>query len=174
MKVIFLDFDGVLNTDTFIDEQKLCGALSNSIASFMYRRAEELDPKALARLFQIVHATDAKIVLVTTWKEWHSIADISTMMIEAGYLGVPPIIDATHRFDNKKLRQVNRPILSRGEQVDQWLNETTESIEGYLIIDDSVDYSAYQKHKHMIMTDADLGLEEKHIKEAIEILSQPL
>ena len=54
MKVIFLDFDGVLNSDTYYEEH-------NWSAPF-------IDESRLVLLKRIVDATDAKIVLSTSWK----------------------------------------------------------------------------------------------------------
>ena len=55
MKVIFLDFDGVLNSAKYLLGHGDCGVA--------------IDPARMALLKQIVDATDAKIVLSTSWRE---------------------------------------------------------------------------------------------------------
>ncbi len=56
MKVLFLDFDGVLNSDRYA---RLHPSPSGVV----------IDPACLARLRGIIRITDAKIVLSTSWRE---------------------------------------------------------------------------------------------------------
>ena len=55
MKVIFLDFDGVLNSEKYI---RTCGHYGVII-----------DPSRMVMLKEIIDKTDAKIVLSTSWRE---------------------------------------------------------------------------------------------------------
>lgn len=62
MKIIFLDFDGVLNSVSYCRLHREPGVL--------------LDPARMALLRRIVDATGAEIVLSTSWKEhWETEPD---------------------------------------------------------------------------------------------------
>ena len=55
VKVIFLDFDGVLNSEAYV---RNCG-----------RSGVVIDPACLLLVKKLVEATGAKIVLTTSWRE---------------------------------------------------------------------------------------------------------
>ena len=60
MKALFLDFDGVLNTEKYL---ALYGA-----------EGVVIDPARLELLKEIIDATGAKIVLSTSWREhWSTV-----------------------------------------------------------------------------------------------------
>ncbi len=56
MKVLFLDFDGVLNSEKYIKAAAVDGGVI-------------LDPSAMERLQRLILATDAHIVLTSSWRD---------------------------------------------------------------------------------------------------------
>jgi hypothetical protein len=81
MKVLFLDCDGVLNSELWFT--KTIDALST-------------DPVAVARLHRILQMTDAAVVLSSTWRLVPDLVEQLKALI--------PIIDLTPRLDGNGCR----------------------------------------------------------------------
>lgn len=150
MKVIFLDFDGVLNSDKYIRE---CG-----------HTGVVIDPEKMEYIKEIVDCTDAKIVLTTSWKEhWSESPDrcddtgrlINTIFGRYGLkiYGKTPVI---------------RP--DRENEIKKWLEDNPEA-EGYVVLDD-MRLSADFLTGHVIKTSAFRdALKKEDVNEAIRILN---
>ncbi|MBQ7364149.1 MAG: hypothetical protein IJW46_00970 [Clostridia bacterium] len=152
MKVIFLDFDGVLNSAAFFRTCREEGAM--------------FDPKALAYLAEIVAATDAVIVLSTSWrKHWQyeqaksdSVGQyIHTLFREYAMT----VVDKT-------------PCLSmfdRPEEIRQYLKAHPE-VEHFVILDDFA-FGWEELSEHLVRTHyyLDSGLSAEHRDRAIAILN---
>ena len=172
MKVIFLDIDGVLNTQqTFMkiyEEWKKTG-----------ERRTEIDLERVGFLKEIVAATDAKIVLSSSWRSALKIVDgkmessrpkmIDLIKIFTEY--DLTIYDVTPN-DNKRWRE---------NEIKAWLEEN--DVESFIILDDdSYDLQSFL-HKELIKTsltkDDEMvtnmepitGLCKEHVEEAIKILN---
>ena len=159
LKIIFLDVDGVLNSHSTKD---LCGP---------YRGIEDSKVNLLKKL---VDASKAKIVLVSTWKEyWYKSVRLKDKQDDlAIYLDIKlsqqglKISDKTDDY-----------ILNRGEgildYIDRLHNRGIE-VDKYVIFDDEMfDYKETKLTKHLIQTSFyDNGLEQKHILRAIKMLNE--
>ena len=149
MKIIFLDFDGVLNSEKYI---RSCGHYGVII-----------DPSRMELLSQLVNSTDAEIVLSTSWREhWNSDKSkcdetgllINEIFAEYGL----SIYDKT-----PKLRS------DRESEIKMWL-EQNEDVTNFVVLDDAF-LSADYLNGHFVKTSNYInGLSEENINEAIEIL----
>jgi hypothetical protein len=77
VKVIFLDFDGCLNSAAYLKsrpEDERVGVIG-------------LDRAAVARLNRLVHATGASIVVSSTWRHGRSVAQLAKILCEVGFEG---------------------------------------------------------------------------------------
>lgn len=157
MKVIFLDIDGVLNNmntrETFED--------------FIFVS----DDKILL-LKQIVDATGAKIVLSSSWRAGWRAKDRNPRCAS----------DDVRLFDALvyKLDEYGLALLSytphfwhRGKEIDSWLKTWDgETIESFVILDD-MDIKEFEPNSdRLIQTDICEGLTEKHVEQAIKLLSK--
>lgn len=138
MKILFLDIDGVLNTERYlrIQAQKL-GYRDDFTMQYNF------DPVALNNLKEIMEITNAKIVISSTWrinkdnsnnpKEWDElIRNLDTVGIK------DRIIDITPTVTN------SRGLNIRWMEIKQWLHENKNmDIEGFVIIDDEWDMGEY-------------------------------
>lgn len=152
MKVIFLDVDGVLNerntptrTKThmiFIDEEKLF------------------------RLKRIVDATDAKIVLSSTWRY-----DRDDARYNGDFLELQEAFRSVG-LDFYSYTPVDAIGIRRGMEIRAWLGLHPE-VDRFIILDDELyDFEERGLLPHLVKTDfADGGLTEKHTREAIELLN---
>lgn len=117
-KIIFLDFDGVLNTEYY-----------QSLLQFQGEQWQDqygafFDPRAVRQLKRIIDTTDADIVVESSWK----------------YLGLEAMQELW-RVRNLPGRVIDiTPSLtgnvSKGEEIAAWLSEYAMLDARYVIIDD--------------------------------------
>ena len=81
MNIIFLDFDGVLNTEDY--QHELLEA--DKPREDNYGRL--FSPVAMDNLYRIVRATGAKIVVISSWKGIYGLDGLRQMWEERGYKG---------------------------------------------------------------------------------------
>lgn len=170
IKLIFLDFDGVLNSH---DWQRL---QYQKYGSFLQRSMDELDPRAVARLNKIIEATGAKIVVSSTWRILHTRTELIGFLTAAGFKG--EIIGMTPRLSRSPYKVTDRAVC-RGDEIQQWLDwekercvrDNSEPVESFVILDDDSDMD-FLYHK-LVQTHFDTGLQDKHVIKAIEMLNEP-
>jgi hypothetical protein len=158
MKVIFLDFDNVLNDNAWIHatEQKHPGVVTWSLDI----GRELLDPVRVARVQRVCDATGASVVIVSGWRRWAKLEDITMLLREKG-LTAPVLGAVLSRFSGD----------CRADMTRQWLKEHKE-VTRYVILDDSQElwfYSPQWKPFHVMPKD---GMEDEHVDQAIAILNK--
>ena len=155
MKVIFLDIDGVLNGEG--TRARCCGYMG-------------IDNDKAKRLADIVKATGAKVVLISTWKQTWRKTEKKYQGFLANYLdrkmkevGVS-IYDKTRDTDGKI-------YFSRGEGILDYLNR--EKVENYVILDDGqADYDSCGLTDNYVKTNFYTGaLTDELAQKAIKILN---
>lgn len=159
MKIIFLDFDGVLNShqswkDGFCD--------SRGIAA--------LSPKHVDRLNSIINNTEAVCVISSTWRELHSQEEIDNFLTKAGFTG-------------KVIGQTPVGGTCRAEEISEWLRRNKGRIGNdcsFIVLDDNPlcefdteceTHSADLKDR-FIQTDWMDGLQNHHVRTAIDMLGR--
>jgi hypothetical protein len=145
MKVIFLDIDGVLNSQNFIH-------------SFNGKwELHSVDPNAINVLNEIIKATNAKIVISSSWRIILDLNEIKDILIENGFVG--EIIGKT-----PIIRDNNR---CRGDEINAYL-EANPNIDKFIILDDDSDMD--NLIDRLVKTSYIDGLLPKHIEKAISLL----
>lgn len=151
MKVIFLDFDGVLNSVEYLSGRETDGVM--------------IDPGKMALLKQIVDATGAGIVLSTSWRE-HWSKD-------------PQACDSTGIRIREIFRSYGLQILDKTPQlrtrreteIISWLDGHPE-VREFVVLDDSL-LSAQRLNSRIVKTSfAFGGLDETDVQTAIDILNR--
>lgn len=149
MKILFLDFDGVLNTQEYRDVHGSSGA--------------GIDKSRLLLIKSIVDATNAKIVLITSLREyWDKNPD------KCDYFG--KVINEV--FAEYGLEIYDKtPVSKSGERVDEILEWIVDNpgIKNYVVIDDN-DLKVSFLYKNFVQPKD--GIEQEHVEKAIEILSR--
>jgi hypothetical protein len=142
MRVIFLDIDGVLNHRgwmAYAQKKALARqealALSPILAPTLKNYKESIDPGALTLLHVLLEQTQAHIVVSSTWRKWHTVAELEGLL-EWPVLDVTPIAERIG-------------VTYRGECIAHWLSQHPE-VTDYLIIDDDTD--PYTPEHRMILT----------------------
>lgn len=143
IKIIFCDLDGVLNS-------------KNYECSDRYIR-DALDPLAVARLNKITDATNAKIVISSSWRVAFEFdkETLFYLLKEEGVTG--EMIDITPIFTS----------YLRWTEIRDWLDDHPD-VEKFVILDD-IDYMG-DLQSHLILTTMMDGLLDNHADLAIEKL----
>jgi hypothetical protein len=155
MKVIFLDFDGVITT---------------------LKSNWTIDDKKVELVKEICDITGAKIVISSSWRRYtleDTIEDITKQETVRGHKPFPYpdlIVDVTSRMYGFKYEN-KEPCYNvcRGVEIDRWLWEHKD-VTNYVILDDDSDMLLSQK-EHFIKTHALNGISKKDVEKAIKILS---
>lgn len=130
MKVLFLDFDGVLNSEQskiFWRNQKDQTTWEQEMKTYeggmLEYIAKEYCPIALSNLEELLRRnTDLKIVVSSSWRVSRTVQELKELFLSK--LISDAIIDKTESFHNV-----------RGIEIQKWLNEHLE-VTRYVIVDD--------------------------------------
>lgn len=143
MKILFLDIDGVLNSEKYY--QKGRTNLSYPLS--------EIDPASVDLINYIVSETGCKIVLSSSWR----LNDLNECNNIFEKVGLPKIYDitSTHLIRG-----------CRGEEIQEWLD--THKIESYVIVDDDNDMLPNQI---FVQTNDYDGLTKEKSDEIIKLFS---
>ena len=153
MKIVFLDFDGVLNSSSW--------AMVNNWNLGRADQAWELDPRCVHLLRTLVETTDAYIVVTSTWRQW-SPSHMQHWFAYYDWYDAPVIGRTLYPLPVEN-------ISSRGKLIQRWLDNTEYSIESYVILDDEFDGMTGMP---FVQTDfSGAGLTYNHIDKAAEILT---
>lgn len=159
MKVIFLDVDGVLNSEVSREQER------NNFDNWMEHEVSEMHVNNLKK---IVDVTGAQIVLSSSWRFDHPKAT-----------GRDFIADPLMKILDRKLKAVGLDIIDvtpdlrgkiRGVEIQDWLDRHSE-VERFVILDDDVDMMEEQK-PFFVNTTFKNGLTEEMANKAIEILNK--
>ena len=158
MKVIFLDFDGVITTKD--SKWKLC-------------------PEKMAMLGDIIAATDAKIVISSSWRRTNLEDTISHITNpENPYVGENPfpyanrVIGITPRMFGFIHPHKDRHCkIPRGVEINAWIWQHLQEIDNYVILDDELDM-LYTQRNHFVQTHPIFGLDRNEVDKAIIILNK--
>lgn len=154
MNIIFLDFDGVMDTARY------CSYLeSQGLPECDNKGRPKFDPDCIKNLGFIIEKTGADIVVTSDWKYIDSYKDLLIMWEERKMPGF--LTDVTPNISNH-----------RGDDIDDWLNECKQ-ICNYVILDD-LPIDCFNSHHldRLITVDPTIGLTQMEAEKAIEILGQ--
>lgn len=153
MKLIFLDFDGVLNYDNYQSDNP----------NFPFTH---LDPIAVNKLNRIYEATGAVVVFTTTWRESWKYYDLCNLMRQLGYIGTFVAVTPIHRgLYNMRGNEILDFIQKRESELGKW-----HEYSNYVILDDDEDVLFYQKD-NFVHVDRTKGLSNNDVGKAINILN---
>jgi len=147
-KILFLDIDGVLNSKETVTRSSRCKSIIG------------IDPYLVSIFNRIIFATDAEIVLSSTWRKSKSSRDEIRKR-------VMPFIDVTPDIYDK--------YAVRGDEVEAWLTKNIGGLEErkkanlkYAILDDDSDFYIWQP---LFKSTWEKGLTEDIAKEVIKHLN---
>ena len=150
MKIVFLDFDGVLNSLSDI-------AFSAGSTAFQAH--------FITRLNAIVRGSGAKVVVSSTWRVNHSLEELRNLLGTSGFEG--EVIGCTPVFDYERARGLSDIGVIRCNEIQAWIDAHPITLTSFVILDDLdlEPLAAYQ-----IRTDMEAGLCDHHVHEALAVL----
>lgn len=149
--IIFLDFDGVLNTEQYQAWLAVEGKPNKDAWGPLF------DPHAVENLRKIIESTDAEIVISSSWRYIHRLGSLRMMWEVRELPG--EILDRL---------PCGASYISRGEDIECWLNQHGQT--DYVIIDDLNDFYPTQLDRY-VETNPIVGITEADATRAIEILN---
>lgn len=178
MKIIFLDIDGVLNNKNVAYRIKM---KEKGDKRGFHTFAESFCPRPelTERLLRINNAfPDTKIVISSSWRQRYANPYVwESMLYACGGFDLPARIC----FESPSTPQLHT---SRGLEIQAWLDNWEELVEikkgtsyppepidSFVILDDDTDMEHLMNR--LVCVDSEVGLSEKNVEEAIEVLSKP-
>lgn len=160
MNILFLDFDGVLNSEDWFRNRKL---LPKSVSLMAYS-LNQLDPRAVNRLNFIVTKTDCRIVVSSTYRKGYNLDHLITMLETKGldYADFR-VIDVTPNLERLGIDKQIAQTVPRGYEIAAWLSE--HEVDKFVILDDDADMGVLCKH--LVQTNGRIGLDDAKMTEVI-------
>lgn len=160
MNIIFLDIDGVLNSNFWEKEHQK--EISNGTL---------IDIEKIKLLSGLVNEFSAKIVLHSGWKYWFD-ENLKPIRIESERLqellkkyGLT-IEAVTPDFADEEIKRTKKFSLIKAKEILSWVESHPNS--NWVVIDD-LDLHNEIVFKHQVMTDNNVGLVQADIEKAKEI-----
>ena len=150
-KIIFLDFDGVLNTEYYQGLLQFQGKQQRDEYGAIFA------PGAVKQLKRIIEDTTAEIVVSSSWKSL-GLAKLQELWMKRNLPG--RVIDVTPLHSGNK-----------GDEIAAWLVENATSEARYVVIDDEEGVLDSQR-PFFIWTNPYEGLTEEKANMAIRILNR--
>ena len=153
MKIIFLDFDGVMDTEYYDHILSEAGEPISDEYGLLF------DPECVKNLKHIIDNTGGDIVVSSTWKDFMTYQEILDMW---KYRGLPGFVTDVTPTTAKHIR---------GDEIDAWLKECHTEC-NYVIIDD-LDVSNFNEHQipRLLIVNPFNGLDEYTAKRVVMILN---
>ena len=177
MKVLFLDIDGVLNSENWFAYRIYCvkNNMVNILMNFVdtddrniKHKLTMLDDRAIANLNRIIEETGCKVVLSSSWRSSIESENIFTQNLLKLKGFKYEFYDVTPRlwFSDFSTR--------RGEEIQLWMDKESKKneIESFVILDDDDSDMLPEQMNNFIHVDGHVGLTDKDVFTAIEILNK--
>ncbi len=143
-KIVFLDFDGVLNSE-----------LSTQQLGTRYRFAKS----SVAALNEVLLKCEAYIVITSTWREHWTLRDNAQFLEQEGVLP-GRVLGKTPTLEQE-----------RGVEIDAWLKSAPYQVLTFVILDDRDDMAMHRER--LVQVDPRVGLNRPQASRAIELLTMP-
>lgn len=150
MRIVFLDFDGVLNSRALVERAPAPYAIGLDLL------AEE----AVARVERLCVESGAGIVVCSTWRLTFDRAALEALLRAKG-LRTASVLDVTPMIPYKR---------GRGQEIQAWLDRSRAPIDGMVILDDEPDM--LHLLPWLVQSSFETGLTDAHLAAAQRILQQ--
>lgn len=174
MKVLFLDIDGVLNSEQWECYAHYCyqyNMYDNICTSKEPRIAHietKIDDRAIMAVNWIINNTQCDIVLSSSWRstDQNEMNELSTALKNKGL--IKDVFDITPRLIDEKYDGIRR-----GSEIQKWLNDNClkYNIESYCIIDDCIHDMLEDQLNNIVTIDFRWGLTGIEVDMIIDILN---
>lgn len=154
MKLIFLDFDGVLNSDNYFNSLEY----KNSKKELGFALLSQIDPICIVRINELVNQSKAFVICSSAWRSVYTVSELNEILGARG---------ATFLISDKT------PLLSegqtfRGNEIQAFLDTLIEVPEEFVILDDINDMLHLEPK--LVLTNDVIGITDSDINKALVIL----
>ncbi len=162
MNIMFLDIDGVLNNQKF-----LSGTKDDIYTDDFTDRDvidKQLDDENIKNLNKILSVAQCNVVISSSWRKFISLKDLTWGLVKHGMKK-----EFTQNFISKT------PITGkRDEEINEWLKNSKDKIDKYVVIDDSRDKNDNLKNfdGKWVKINPEKGLTKKKADKVINILTK--
>lgn len=153
IKYIFLDFDGVLNTEQYQAELSVAGKPTSDEYGPLF------DPKAVGRIATIIEKTKAKVVITSSWRHIHDENTLNEMWEKRGMPG-----------EIYRILRTDTDTNNRGEEIKRFIGFRKRDFTPYVILDD-VDEFLPEQLPNVILTNPIKGISSHDVDKSIAILN---
>lgn len=171
-KYVFLDFDGVLNTEKYQTQLRLEGKYGWD------KYGQLFDPEAVGNLKMILDSIpDCWIIIESSWKA-EGLKRMKQMWKDRGLPGAVYDITPDYLIDEfltidlsspDNIRQIES--LGKGKEISEWIRQNEVNDFNYVILDDVAEFSG-EHSDHSIQIDPIVGITEQNANDAISILDR--
>lgn len=146
MKIVFLDFDGVLNCHLYL-------------TGVRWTNDElMLDTAAIERVNRLLEASGAKVVISSSWRHGWCQRRLEQMLKLRGFLG--EVLGTTPMSAGT----------CRGHEIQAWLDKNP-GVESFVILDDDSDMDLLMDR--LVRTTFADGILDSHVDRALAVLTVP-
>lgn len=157
-KIIFLDIDGVLNSDAFL---RAANAHARKIGHL--DPVTHIDASRVARLNDLLATSQAEVCLSTSWRVIFGLEKTVELLTKSGLRGT--IIGQTPKLHGPRF---SSPPPPRGNEIQAWLSENPTR--SYVILDDDQEAGVGHAKRFVCVPN---GLTKRHVSRATRILTKP-
>jgi HAD domain in Swiss Army Knife RNA repair proteins len=164
ISIIFLDIDGVLNCQRGWEHYIGSGDHTtwdySKVPEYKYGGFNRIPfcPKAVSLLNELIRLTQAKIVVISTWRHGNSLEELQGCLTERGVNGL--VVGKTQSSGR----------LKRGEEIELWIEEFGEP-KNFVIIDDDFSYDIEEFYPNNgVQPSEPEGFNEECFQKAVDIL----
>lgn len=157
MKIVFLDIDGVVNSEDFMLREPPDHTISMRDDEWW---AVMLDPKGIELFNGLLERTGAKVVISSSWRHMNEPEDMQRILATRGFTG--EVIGAIPK----------RGGVCRGDRIKLWLDSTHHEVESFTILDDDDDMGGFDAR--FVLIDAEVGLRLIDCEAAEQLLAVPV
>lgn len=159
--VIFLDVDGVLNSEVWNEKHQ--------------REIQDgllIDSVKVKLLGELVRQTEARLVLHSGWRFWFD-KNLQPVKSEAEYLREllqkeqMEIYSVTPDFSTEEIRKTKRFSLVKAGEIRAWLEEHRE-VKSWIVLDD-LDLNDEEIKRRQIRTNNKTGLTKEDVEKAMRL-----
>ena len=161
-KVVFLDIDGVLNSNFWNENHQR--EISDGIL---------IDESKVKMLCKLARDTDAKIILHSGWKYWFD-SDLKPLRREAENLRALlekeglTIAGVTPDHTTEEIKKSKKFSLVKAGEILAWLKQHND-VDAWVVLDD-LDLHNAEIEKHQVRTDPSIGLTDEDVEKAERML----
>lgn len=146
-KILFLDIDGVLNSERF----------HRALVSDNFPYGMEIDPTSMALLKSFLDANSTvKIVISSSWRDTLSLTQFNELF-------------ATYDICNKIIDLTSNDV-TKSASIELWLKHN-KPYKFAIIDDDQLFDIGHRLHKYQVKTSMGVGLQKKHLVDIEELFT---